>query len=252
MAGFVYFVSDRRPVDRQRVVELGCGYILDGHASVASREVIANSPSGQAGRVFGDPARLGDKSLGVYPEQTWRRAPGTDVWVGYWTDATPAPDGLARGKQLAGPTVELGDGNRWQVPLVVALDAAAERYDPALPAAWDLDESGNWVRGPIQDEYKRLWDLATPFADARFELDDRKEADLTNASLLNAVTALLGANYVVDKIELALMGALVDDEATALVPLLACDFFTLAGWLEQKKSATQEAPGDATPDGEAA
>jgi hypothetical protein len=72
--------------------------------------------------------------------------------------------------------------------------------------------------------------------------------------LLACVTTLLQANYVVGQAELVMLGALADDQATALVPLLACDFFELVQRAEsQKKSESQPATsGGDTCDGEAA
>lgn len=259
MAGFIYFVPGSHPLPTLDLVRSwGLAHALDGDGAISSREVNANSPSGQPGRVLGVEVRLAGKTLGVFPDQAWRKLPQLDAWVGYWRDAKPMPDDLARVKQIAGPTVEMADGNRWMVPLVLSLDVEAGRYEPGLPTRWDFNDDGEWVRGSIAEEHRALWDAAVPFADQRFEMtgadDAAPQVVMTNKRLLDTVVLLLSANYVVGQAELAMLGALANDDATGLVPLLACDFFTLAEWAEsQKKSESRpEKSGGDTVDGEAA
>ena len=234
MAGFLYFLSGaRRPMTPDAVRDMGLGYILDGDGSTTYREAQGNTPSGAPGVTFAAASRH-DRDVKLEPgKQTWRRMPktigGGNVWLGYWDDAKPKPEDLARQKQLAGATVVLADGCRWMVPLVLSLDLQAERYEPALPTKWDFDDDGNWVRGSIGDEYRALWEAATPFADERFALAGVPDAKphMDEQQLLACVATLLQANYVVGQAELVTLGALADDQATALVPLLACDFFEL-------------------------
>ena len=262
MAGFLYFLSGtRRPMTAEAVRELGLGHILDGDGATSYREAQGNTPSGAPGVTFAAASRH-DRDVALAPgKQTWRRLPktigGGNVWLGYWDDAKPTPSDLARAKQLPGPTVELADGHRWMVPLVLSLDLQAERYETALPTRWDFDDDGNWVRGAVGDEYAALWDAATPFADERFEMAAGREVarvEMDEQRLLACVTTLLQANYAVGQAELVMLGALADDQSTALVPLLACDFFELVQRAEaQKKSESQPVTsGGDTCDGEAA
>ena len=236
MAGFLYFLSgNRRPMTAEAVRELGLGYILDGDGSTSYREAQGNTSRH-------------DRDVALAPgKQTWRRMPktigGGNVWLGYWDDAKPTPSDLERQKQIEGPSMVLADGNRWTIPLVLSFDSQATRYEPALPTLWDFDDDGCWVPGDICEEHAVLWNAAVPFADEKFAIKCGRKVpsvEMDNQRLLACVTTLLQANYVVGQAELVMLGALADDQATALVPLLACDFLELMAWHESLKKSNDQ------------
>lgn len=255
---FLYFKagSIAKVVTKQDVRELGLEYALGD--SIENREVLSG-PGGQRGVVFCDSARAGDRSAGYFPDQqTWREMPTRDgrppLWIGYWNDAPPTPESLARASQLPGVPVLMADERHWLIPIVRNYDEQRDVYTSNLPAYLDYDGEGRIVPGQVLACHQRLWDLTAPVADAQFGTGDPLESE---QQLYTAVVALLTANYVVDLPELVVLGVLASDYSLATVVEVSCRYDRLKKWIaeseEQKKTeSTPTEPGSSTSAGDEA
>lgn len=253
MAGFLYFWSGGpASISVAKASEFGLGYAFAG-ASIETRQVNGNSPSGKAGLVFCDEKRQGGRVCGCdMANQTWRKMPDVEgrpeLWVGYWNDAKPGPQDLQRETMLRGPLIKFADGNQWQIPIVRKW--MEDRYESELPALLDYDSTGKITRGKPLAKYAELWDATTAIADAHVS----GEA-YTEDQLYDALFRLLAANYVVSFVELVSLGALADDGAIGVAVLASCRYDMLIDWIDstQKKTESLAAEsGETLSDGEAA
>jgi hypothetical protein len=245
MAGFLYARAGTKPIDAKAIDALGLRYAITG--PVQNRETNSKGPNGGPCCLFAEESRQAGKSVGYYPDQqTWRKMPTIEgrpeLWIGYWNDAKPTPTDMARRQMLRGASLKLADGNHWQIPIVRRYDDAAQRWESELPALLDFDDAGNVVRGAPVAAYASLWEATAPLADEQFA-QDSGESDakgLDEQQLYRAVVALLQANYVVALPELAMIGALADDESIATIVMVAVRYNALIGWVEdQKKTESQ-------------
>ncbi|HRS28497.1 MAG TPA: hypothetical protein P5255_09545 [Phycisphaerae bacterium] len=210
---------------------------------------VLRSPDGASkpGVVLADEAHLAGQRLGLYPdEQTWRRVPGCQAWVGFYRAARPTPADLQRPTLLAGHAVRLADGQEWIAPIARGCvdDEAELRCYVALPRRSELDDDGRWVPGPVAERYGKLWECAVRFWDAFVgakplattpsdESGAPTSLSLEFTELHETATAALAANYWVSAPELALLGALDEGTAVAVCQALI-DWPTIARWLEKK------------------
>jgi hypothetical protein len=256
MSGFLYFKPGKDTATLDLVKEWGLGYAFS--ASVTRVKCVANSPTGTGGITFSDRNRMGESETKMdMPNQTWAKIPKSDVWVGYWNDAPPKPEELARPNQLPGYYVPLADEQKWLIPLVRRFDQDGSQFKSALPSYMDLDDDGNWVDGKVLDIHAHLWELTTPFADELFKAnaeDGYEPRNFTANELGQTITTLLQTNYVVGPGELRLMKALTNEANTKHAILFACEVPVFLEWLtDQKKSNPQLAQdGLSTIAGEAA
>jgi hypothetical protein len=240
MSGFLYFKPGASAVSIESVKEWGLGYAFD--TRVAGTKCQGGTPTGAAGIVFADKQRMGEQPIRMdLANQVWGKIPGTDLHVGYWKDAPPTPDCLARGKQLPGLTVRLANDREWTIPLVRRFDRDSSELVSALPCYMTCGDDGNWVRGQVVDIHAHLWDLVTPFAqDILHQYDedgDKQPRIFSDTEICNTVTTLLQTNYVVGPGELSVIRAYAEEAATHGAILAACDFLTFLSWFEDQKKS---------------
>ena len=195
-----------------------------------------------AGTVVAEPTFAG--KVGVFSDrQTWRKVPGSDAYVGYYTDDPPKPADVARSQMLPGHRVELGDGQKWTVPIARGI---AEHGDNmmigcTLPTAMAIDDDGNWQEGAVVPKYAALWKLAEQWWDTVVTASAAVEgADVSDAGLIveladqnDAALLVLSANYRLGKAEVVLLGLFTSDTYGELLGALI-DMPTMLAW--QKKT----------------
>jgi len=219
---------------------VGLSYAFEDSAA-ASNPLLAAGPSGEVGTVLADKRRLAGQALGYYPsQQTWRQIPQSELWVGYYENAQPTPEDLARRKLIPGDLVELADGQQWQIPRV-----RRRIIHSALPARMDLDESGSWVYGGLAAAERELFELVTPWVDlilsaAQQQTDQQSSetasVELSLADELDKVVRLVAANYVVSRIELAMLAALSEAVLDGII-LAAIDYQAVRDLAKKNESA---------------
>lgn len=139
-------------------------------------------------------------------EQSWTPVgDGSLLWIGVDTAELPKPEELARKRKHAGYWVELGDGNRWLVPVIRRPDDSTE-----LPSDMVLDGAGRLVK-PIKAAYRNYWEET--LESARFFYED---AELDEARALSLAVRALSLNYRYD-MNLHNVLRVIDSETWALV-----------------------------------
>lgn len=236
----MYFRSgDQRTLTKEGVAKLGLAYAFP--AGIQCVQVNSNSPSKSQGLVFADPARHEGKRVGYFPDQqTWRKLPTVEgraeLWVGYWNEAKPGPEDLARDKFVRGINCDLADGRKWHIPVVRVYDGAQERWISELPSAWIDDGQGGLSRGTEPTaKHIHLWELTAPLADAMFVVAAGEQGEWPDDRAVGrAVVALLQTNYVVGASELDFLELVGTEEAFAIV-CTATRYDVLSDWMDQKK-----------------
>lgn len=244
MTVFNYFLPDRRAISLADLVAAGLGYAFapetadTPRATFTPRPVIGG-PGGANGIIV---APLDDRLPGYFPaKQTWKQDPA-GYWAGYWNDAPPTPDTLARSNQIGGAWLRLEDGRDWLIPKARHFDEFDGEIVAVqqLPARLVRDELGNWVQGGIKERYRRLWDLTTEFVQA--VCDDRQEFDKLDALAVEAFQV----NYRVAEIELDLLGV-YDLESRDRTIRIVTDLDGFAELLKKKQARRDSGP---SPDGQ--
>lgn len=168
--------------------------------------------------------------------QTWRRIPGSEWWVGFWCDAKPGPDDLSRSTLLDSQPVVI-NGQAWQVPICrVFADGQATIH---LPQAMDLDDTGNWVIGPVVEQYRKLWDASKSYFDFILsqipdEDGNAEPIEIMVADVADACVVVLGTNYRVNAIEVAMLG-LLDSHTRAQIMQATVDVRALTDRGKKKR-----------------
>ena len=243
MSQFLYFFENAVGLLPADVARAGCGHVLPTMRKTA----VSTGPGG----VGGVCAVASGEHIGFYPDkQTWRRlAAGSKVWVGMWTELPkPGPDDLSLGDQQPGHLVKLRDGREWLAPVAREWDAATQVYRPRVPAALDLDESGEWVRGAVEPRFARLWEIAS----LRWDTLSNPDAVASVSQLCDWAVECLQVNYRIGRVEAAMLG-LFDDQALAALSILdaSVDWPTIKEW-QKKTAAERTAVESSSPDGVAA
>lgn len=239
MAGLLYYIPNQtRGIAPQAVADLGLAYALGGVMWTAA-DIIQNGPDGGRGVVLADDKIV--PCVGHFPEQqTWRKIPGSDVWVGMVTTAPPSPADLVRDQVLPGHLVKLADGQEWLVP--VARGRREEEGDlrwtmnlPTTPTT--CDEDGKWVAGGVSVAYRPLWEIAERFWDEWYEADTtEQETILDFANLNDAALLALATNYRVTITEVVLLG-LFDSRCTVEILKAIIDWPVIEAWVKKKADA---------------
>lgn len=206
------------------------------HKSSIKRTVVSNGPDGGVGTIIAPPGwKPNAHRVGFFRDsQTWQLIPSTSTWIGYENESRPTPEGLARTKQTDGHLVELGDGNKWLIPV-------ARKYYPtwpcALPQTMTVDEFGNWSRGNVVAKYRDLYSVAghwidyiTPKeesptvaadvadeAEAQSEQDQKTQPEVTYAQLADWCVIALAVNYRVTKVEASILELLNEQTMVAIM-----------------------------------
>ena len=226
MSSFYYWIPNGKPsIALPELLQLGLGYALEGGHTARGCD---SGPDKQRGAVVCQGANK-DGRLGYFPEkQTWKQIPGKDVWCGYYTEAMPTPEELARDEPIPGVWIELDGGGKWQAPI------ARKRFEDDGELFWSynvprrltLDEGGEWVPGEVKPRYQRLWADAERTEQA---VIDGAEVDDLDAIAIRA----LQINYRVSAIELDLLGIYDESLRVRLVHTLI-DLDTWLAWVKKK------------------
>lgn len=233
MSGFLYFLEEARESQLREILPMrGLGHVVsDGLQSRGC----STGPGAAAGIVVADRDRVPTRRVGFFPaQQIWRRVPGQEgAWVGVTDQSRPGPVDLARKKMLDGHEVELGDGNRWLVPVAMAWSSSPIRACGRLPCVMDLDADGSWVYGDVEATYCDLWRLAQEWTDTKGRVADYihthgtseglDDPHLYNDWVYARSVEILAVNYVIDQTEAALLGLFVTDRKWLLLDTLIDD-----------------------------
>lgn len=236
MSSFLYFTEQaHRPVQFEDAQSWGLGYAFDEQPQ--SCELDGRTPTGGKGWLFFSQERLGTAYLGYHAElQVWRKIPGSEIWIGHDKGKRPGPQTLLRGKPLDGQAVELADGNQWLIPRL-RIFSAARGFQSAMPVRVDLDDDGNWIQGePVGDQERFAAIVERLIAGMLDSLLDDGIPPLTTLEMLDIATTLLQANYVVDKVEVAMLGLLTNDDLLMRIGRVAVDFDTAMDWAVKKNA----------------
>lgn len=228
MSCFFYYVPGVMSVDAEAVDRLGLRDRID---KFDVGVVNANGPDGGHGVI------ICDRSYDVPPRmsmpfQEWRPAPkrGADVapyWIGFWKDKRPTEESLRRPKMLAGNSIELRDGATWTVPKLVQFDGKSEatiiQYAVRLPQVLDVDDDGEIVSGKIDPVYQSLWDEGWRAHESLTQqAAESGRAVMTVQEARRFAFRLMGVNYRVSPIEIAIL-ALLDDSLPMAIVCSAID-----------------------------
>ena len=225
MAQLQYFFEDLAALSPADVARLGCAHVLPRFKKC---NLGASGPGGHVGML----ATYGGEEIGYYPDkQIWRKR-GPGVWVGMWRELPrPTLAELATDAQLPGHEVVLRDGQRWVAPMAREWDDSAESSRVRVPAAFDLDDDGRWVRGEVEERYRRLWEIASK----RWDSIGDEAAALLVTDATDMAVECLAVNYRIGRVEAALLG-LFDDQGRAAIEVLdaAVDLPTIRRWMQKK------------------
>ena len=236
MTAFLYYApGPGKLVTADRLKELGVEYAFD--ASPASCDINGRTPTGGQGWLFADTS--GGMSLAYRgDEQTWRKIPKSELWIGYYKDALPTPDTLARANQLDGDKVRLDDGNQWQVPRL-RLFSGDDGFQVALPQKVDMDDDGVWVVGGVNPQHNRLNEIADRLYEAMVTSlagEDESIKPLSSSEALDFTCELLQVNYRVSKIEAVQLGLLGTQDSLMAACDAAMDYDTALEWVKKKET----------------
>lgn len=243
MSSFLYFTEQSpSPVSLEQVESWGLGYALSEKPS--SCQIEGRSPTGGRGWLFFDQKRLGDAFVGFNDAlQNWRKIPNSDVWVGYDKARIPSPKSLMRDQPMQGELVKLADGNQWLIPRL-RIFAGADGFQSALPVLVDLDENGQWVSGGNAAGIDHFGPIADRLTSGMIDsLLDESIEPLTTIEMLDIAVALLQASYVVNKVEVAMLKLLTDDQLLMQIGRAAVDFDVAMEWAV-KKNKESDLPAD--------
>lgn len=239
MPGFCYFADGfHNPMNDAAIAALGLSYAFPTAPMYARLE--GRTPSGGAGTIFGlEPQQPGGELAYRGPElQTWRKRPGDDcVWVGYWNEHCPTPEGLARLVQLPGPLVTLADGQRWRVPRLMAYEAEVG-FAIDLPCYADLDADGNWCNGGVVAEYADAEKFAMRIYEGVIQAELGNGKRLTSEEVLGFSARLLQFNYLVSDVEVAMLRLFKVDEQLKEIVKAAASWQKFVDAVDKKKAAS--------------
>lgn len=231
MAGFLYYLQHREPSppSLEKIRDVGLGHAFD-RDPVESVRVKSGGPDGGEGCVLGYKSRMGDWSIGYRPaEQRWHEMP-CGAWLGWWTDAPPTPEELARPRQLPGYEAPLNDGHEWLVPLIRCVDDAGDS-SCGLPAVWDMTAAGDVVRGGPVAKHKHLWDDTAWYWEA---LTENEPIDQSRA--IASAGLVLSANYYASAFELCKLGVFSEDCPADGVLMLSNQGHIWLDWAAQQEA----------------
>lgn len=254
MAGFLYYIPNGTcSLGLSGLAARGLGYAFrDG--GIAFTEVRGGPDHGN-GVIAADEARgLRGRVRFEATKQEWSRIPGSEAWVGLWTDSLPSPADLLRDDALEGHTVRLLDGRDWTVPIARGWteEDGELRWYHNPPRRAELDSEGRWVQGGVVRRYAPFWTLACRWEDARAGAV-RKDAEasafvVSFENVISAAVDVLQVNYAVGAAEVNLLGLLTEQLAVRVMDA-AIDMPTRLAWV--KKKAAEEPAGMPTGDGPA-
>lgn len=256
MSSPIYFFPGVRPlaiVDRDRLrfsflegrgVAAAFAGVKSVQADTCCVEITGKGPSGRTGTMLvATCGREPPLHLTYAPDhQTWIEGPaGADCWVCLAKDHPPTPADLARSPHPQGRAVELGDGNKWHVPILRSPFDRESHGRSHLPRDFYYDKNGQLAMR-LQADSERLWELSGVAWDHYLKRDEHPTID--SELLMELAIGALAINYRVGKVEATLLGPLIGSANWEAIVEAILDFALVNEMLElQKKSAEQPAPG---------
>lgn len=243
MRTFFYFIPNRQALTPPDAAKLGLAYAFERGIDCAQTE---RGPEGLKGIVCAQQDSYDDGQLGYHEkQQVWREvpaAPGAEsrVFVGYYRDALPGPQDLARKKQLDGWPLELGDDLTWSLPMARSYserDQGGELdliWYVNLPQRLELAADGRWCATEILARYAPLWHLHEAWL--RWRTGTATDADralFNDQGQTEGAVLCLQTNYRVGRVEASLLGLLTDEHVPAILDRLI-DRPTWDGWAKKK------------------
>jgi len=227
MSSLIYFFPGKHAATSDVVREVGLSAVLDG-TTAAWREV-SNGPGEKSGvcAVFRRAGRDEERVLYDEAAQHWEECAGGAYWIGYWRDAVPGPQDLARQVQVAGHGVELADGREWLIPLVRQFDGGT-----AVPQVIKFRADGS-VEHDINPKYSTFYERGMQVWESVAQ--DNKWGPSEQWILDTAIEALT-VNYMVGKWEASVLG-LLDTRNVSLIVQAIVDGPTYKRWADLKKNA---------------
>jgi len=245
MKDLFYYYRGRKTMPVEVSRELGLGYAAPDAGGPSCAE--GPGPEGSAGVVF----TFGDAPLKVPKDAVWRPVPGHDdeggkptLWVGFDPNDRPGPAELGRPRQFPGYAVELGDGQRWLVPVVRNYEGETD-----FPKVSDWDGKA-WTHDKVRERYRELFDTATGFWDELKAMmtgaeDPDKQYTVNLDDKIGFAVSALAVNYRLGPAELALL-KLFDSQVEGEVLLCALDW---PGYLEMASKKEEAAGPSSSPGG---
>lgn len=234
----MYFLPDLRSaaaegvaLRRQVLTERGLAEVFADvpYAEQPLQELPGRGPADKPGCLlcYQTTASQIPRRWGYYPrEQTWTAVgDGSLLWIGVDTAEPPKPEEMARKKQYDGYSVLLGDGNRWNVPIIRAPDDST-----SLPRDMVWDATGRLIE-PIKPLYQAYWNETAETCRWVF---DGEQPDYGRA--LELAVRALSINYRFGRSEQNVL-RIIDSETLSGVLVATVDGMT------QKKSVTNSQPG---------
>lgn len=128
------------------------------------------------------------RRMGYYPaEQTWHAVgDGKQLWIGIDTDSPPKPEEMKRRLLHGGYDLELGDGNKWAIPVVRRTDGTTN-----LPTDMVFDAAGK-LQEPLKPAYQQYWEASAEVCQWFF---GESETGPDKAQALRLAVGVLGLNY---------------------------------------------------------
>lgn len=202
MKQLLYFVPDVKMITSENLAKwaesAGIEKTMSGLSPMCAELV---GPSGGAGALF-TVHRVGEKGEHVaYHKDTqhWIECAGGKFWIGYVIAEKPGPDDLIRAEWISGYPTELADGNKWVVPMAIALVG-----DTRLPQTLSKNSDGELVKKitPEHQEISRLAEIALDNA------EEEKTYFETVEEGFDVATMALALNYHVDEWVISLLDVL--------------------------------------------
>lgn len=243
---FLYYMPGRgTPPTLSDLAALGLDYAFPHDRQLCTPMVAANGPDGGSGMIAAYDTL--DRPIGFYREQqTWRKKPASDIWVGLYKEQKPGPAELAKEKVIHGHAIALGDGQQWTIPLVRGFAEADGEITPYLnlPRGSKLDDTGTWVRGDVLPPYRAIWNDAQAWMDlilgsmgeGKDHAAEGVKVKFEFADLHQAAVRVLQVNYRLSDVEAAML-ELLSEEASVEVMNATCDLRSLAVLSKKKASA---------------
>lgn len=191
------------------------------------------------------------RRIGYYPaEQRWERgfalAEGKAVpaevppfYVGIDTAEPPGPEDLARSVRHKGYPVALGDGNQWEVPVILAPDG-----DTSLPRTFAWDPESGELCGTVRAEYRDAWEASADTI--AFFYGDEDDNERPYEVILPRCLQALGLNYRLGPAEQNALGLIDTTNCTEILGATV-DAPKVRKLIEAEKKKRAAADAPATP-----
>jgi len=243
MPGFLYFLPRARQSDinQKGLARWGLSYLVDDLGGDSASDVKLHARgcigiSGIEGMVVGSSANWQVEQVKLIPELIeWVRFPRSFVEDGQlapsvgWMkgEPMPGPQDLARAEQIPGKYLTLVDGGKWLIPNARIITEFGSSVCN-LKSSFDLDdETGDWVRGQVLPQFRKIWDHANAYMESRQEAilsaQPGEEITWNIPDWQELVVDAIQANYRVSARELATLGVLVTGLAVDIARVLVDD-----------------------------